>query len=229
MRRKYISPEFTYNVVNGTFNMLESSAFFGSKMLDIDDSISILNQNILYYQSSTKEQIDLTVETNNTPITYNTVVDKQTNQILSVDDSQSKFETNGNAKWIVNIQIGDILADYIFALIKQSRAFEGLRNTMTLYNDVDLALMDYVKKNVVNKYRFTTIDFFISYKSLKKQNVLRSQNNFNQLIESDSNLLKRIQTSLTYDEATLTVNFSQEQASTNYAFDYYYNLYFERI
>ena len=46
MRRTYISPEFIYQKVNGTFNMQEHSSFFGSKMIEIDDEIVIKNDNI---------------------------------------------------------------------------------------------------------------------------------------------------------------------------------------
>jgi hypothetical protein len=51
MRRSYISPEFDHNDVYGTFNMIEESNFFGSKMLEIEDSIYIDVQNLIYYQN----------------------------------------------------------------------------------------------------------------------------------------------------------------------------------
>ena len=50
MRRSYISPEYTESSIYGTFNMLEESNFFAAKMLEIEDSIYISNQNIIYYQ-----------------------------------------------------------------------------------------------------------------------------------------------------------------------------------
>jgi len=61
MRRDYISPEYKSVRVYGTFNMLEESNFFGSKMLEIEDSIIISNQEIIYYQNENGEQIDYSI------------------------------------------------------------------------------------------------------------------------------------------------------------------------
>jgi len=47
MRRTYISPEFEYKKVYGTFNMKEESSFFGSKMLEIDDILELTEQSIV--------------------------------------------------------------------------------------------------------------------------------------------------------------------------------------
>ena len=49
MRRNYISPEFINSSIYGTYNMVEESNFFSAKMLYIEDSIYISNQNIIYY------------------------------------------------------------------------------------------------------------------------------------------------------------------------------------
>ena len=46
MRRTYISPEYYYNNVYGTFNMVEESNFFGAKMLEVEDMIPIDKQDI---------------------------------------------------------------------------------------------------------------------------------------------------------------------------------------
>jgi hypothetical protein len=47
MRRTYISPEYQKRAVYGTLNMVEESTFFGAKMLEIEDTISIDNQDII--------------------------------------------------------------------------------------------------------------------------------------------------------------------------------------
>ena len=56
MRRNYISPEFNYVPVYGTLNMEEESSYFGSKMLEIEDSINIGNESVVYYQNQNNEQ-----------------------------------------------------------------------------------------------------------------------------------------------------------------------------
>jgi hypothetical protein len=57
MRRNYISPEFVNSKIYGSFNSYEESNFFGSKMLEIEDLVDIIDQNIIYYQNSKNEQI----------------------------------------------------------------------------------------------------------------------------------------------------------------------------
>lgn len=229
MRRNYISPEFVYKKVNGTFNMIESSSFLGSKMLEIEDKLDILNKNILYYQSASKEQLDLTVESNNAPVIYNSATDKKLNHLLAIDDSQSQTDRDGQTKWIMNIDICTILTNYIFATMKEYRTFEGVKNTMTSYGDVDSAMTEYIKTNVVNRYRFTNIELYIKYRDLKSQNILRFKNDFNELIESNEFKVKRIQSTLDYEHKKLTVNFRQEKTSSEYSFEYYFNLNFEKI
>ena len=105
MRRNYISPEFDYVPVYGTLNMEEESSFFGSKMLEITDSIIIGNDNLIYYQNINNEQLDLEKEDDFPPIIFNTLNDKKINHSLVLDDSQTDAERNSFAKWILTINL----------------------------------------------------------------------------------------------------------------------------
>lgn len=229
MRRSYISPEFTYNNVFGTYNMVEQSSFFGSKMLEIEDSIKIADNNIIYYQNLNNEQIDLLIENSLSPIVYNASNDKNSNHTLVVDESQTKYQLENQTKWIMNIDLEQILTNYIFAILKQSRTFEGVKNSMTINNDVDVAMRSYISSNVLNRYKYSKIELYLRYNDLKNQNILRYKNNWNTTIISDANLLKRVQTETAYDYSSLRVLFSQEKPSSQYSFDYYFNILFEKI
>lgn len=229
MRRNYISAEFKYDNVYGTYNMVEQSSFFGSKMLDIEDSISISDQSILYYQKSNNEQVDVSVENSLPSIVYNSADDKLSNHTISKDESQSTFQLDTNTKWIIDINISTVLSNYLFATLKQYRTFEGVLNNMTTYNDVNFAVKEYIKNNVTNRYKFITVDLYISYKDIHNQNSLRYQNNWNSGVIKTGNLLKKIQTETSYDESSIKLMFSQEQPSTQYAFDYFFNLNFQKI
>lgn len=232
MRRSYISPEFTYNNVFGTYNMNEQSSFFGSKMLEIEDSIKISDNNIIYYQNLNNEQLDLLIENSLSPIIYNSSNDKEINHTLIVDDSQSKYQLDNQTKWIMNINLNNILTDYIFAILKQSRTFEGVKNTMTISNDVNFAMRDYITLNVLNRYKYSKIELYVKYNDLKDQNVLRYKNNWSTTpssIISESNQLKRLQTETAYDYSNIRVVFDQEKPSSKYSFDYYFNILFEKI
>ncbi len=232
MRRSYISPEFTYNNVFGTYNMIEQSSFFGSKMLEIEDSIKIADNNIIYYQNLNNEQVDLLIENSLSPIVYNASNDKNSNHTLVVDESQTKYQLENNTKWIMNIDLSQILSDYIFAILKQSRTFEGVKNSMTINNDVNFAMRNYISSNVLNRYKYSKIELYLKYNDLRSQNILRYKNNWSAnptSIQTDANMLKRVQTETAYDYSSLRVLFDQEKPSSQYSFDYYFNILFEKI
>ena len=96
MRRNYISPEFLNNKIYGTYNMIEESNFFGSKMMDIEDMITIDTQDIIYYQKSNGEQIDFAIESSIQANSYSSSVSKQNNHTLVIDSSQPKYQFEKN-------------------------------------------------------------------------------------------------------------------------------------
>ncbi len=228
MRRNYISPEFTNNKVYGTFNMVEESNFFGAKMLDIEDVITISTQDIIYYQKSTGEQIDFSIESSITPSAYSSSTSKKDNHKLIIDDSQPKYQIDKNTKWILTIDIKTILSDYLFSTLKRYRTFEGVKNELTRYNDVNIAIKKYIEYNVTNRYKFKSVELFISYKDLRRQNILKFKNNWNPLLNESSKITK-FQTETAFDASFVKILFNQEKDSALFNYDYYFNLTFEKI
>ena len=229
MRRTYISSEYINTKTYGTFNMVEESNYFGSKMLEIEDSIYVENQNIIYYQQSTGEQINLSTETSIDSLVYSAPTDKQINHSLMIDDTQTNYQRDNNTKWIMDIKIDDILSNLLFANLKRYRTFEGMKTSLTRTNDVNTAIREYIDKNVSNRYKLNKIDFYISYKDLRSQNVLRFKNTWNSTIGIASNKFQKIQTETAFDGSSVRLLFNQEQPSTQYSFDYYFNILFEKI
>lgn len=229
MRRTYISSEYSNTKTYGTFNMIEESNYFGSKMLEIEDSIYIENQNIIYYQRPSGEQINLSAETSIDSLVYSTPVDKQINHSLVIDDTQTNYQRDNNTKWIMDIKLNDLLSNFLFANLKRYRTFEGLKTSITRTNDVNTAIREYIDKNVSNRYKLNKIDFYIKYKDLRSQNVLRFKNTWNTTIGIDSNKFQKIQTETAFDGSSIRLLFNQEQPSTQYTFEYYFNILFEKI
>lgn len=228
MRRNYISPEFKYTNINGTLNMREQTSFFGSKMLDIQDSISILNENLIYYQDQNKEQLNFSLEKNLDPIVYSSVNDKSSSHIIKSDESQSNIQLGSNTKWNIEIDINKILINYIFATLKKYRTFEGVKNNMTIFNNIDSGINDYISKNIINRYRYKSVDFFIDYKPFSEDGSVKYKNTFIEII-NNSLITKKLQSILNESQGKLNVVFNQEKSSASYNFNYYFNLYFEKI
>jgi len=229
MRRSYISPEYNNIPIYGTFNMIEESNFFAAKMLEVEDSIYISNQNIIYYQKSTGEQVDLAIESSLPTQVYSASDNMKSHQRLTLDETQLNYQKESNTKWILDIDLRDILSDYLFAIMKRYRTFEGITNPITKTNDVNTAIKEYISNNVANRYKLSRLDLYVSYTDLRSQNVLRYKNTWKYTIASDSNLLKKKQVDVAFDESTLKVLFTQEKPSSEYNFDYYFNILFEKI
>lgn len=229
MRRTYISSEYKNSEIYGTYNTVEESNFFGSKMLEIDDTISIENQNIIYYQKYNGEQIDISIESSLTSIIYSSSSDKLSNHIIEIDNSQTQYQKENNTRWIVNIDLDTILKNYLFAILKKQRTFEKMLTSMTKTNDVNSSINAYIENNVVDRFNYSSIDFFISYKDLSTQNMKKYENSWNPDIIKDYNKITKIQSYLKFDNSSIKLIFNQDNPSSKYSFEYYFNVLFKKI
>jgi len=229
MKRNYISSDFLYTSIDGTFNMTEKRSFFGSKMIDIEDTLNISNSDIIYYQTSLKEQISLPNELLLPPVTYSPSESKQQLSNLYIDSKQSDYDRDHLTKWLLDIKLNDILIDNIFANMKKERTFEGIFNNKTKYNDVDLAIKDYIKQNLISRYKIENIILYLKYKSINDSGNRRFKNDWNRNIIDKSNILSKIETQFDFNKSNCTVKFKQEQLSNEYSFDYYFDVIFKKI
>lgn len=224
MKRNYISPEFNYSKTSGSMNMKESTSFFGSKMLAIDNTIKINNDNIVYYENNNGEQINLQLEKNNSSIVYNIINDKLKYHSITLDENT---KNSTNPTWIIKIDIKSLLQNYLFATLKHWRTFEGLKNSLTLNNSVNKSLLNYISENVYSRYKFNSIDFYIKNNHYSESETLKFSNSFKEL--SDSNL-KTNKISLNIDSSdNLIVLYKQETSVNEYNFTYYFNVFYEKV
>ena len=229
MRRNYISPEFEHKEVYGTYNMVEESNFFGAKMLEIEDTILINNQNIIYYQMPNGEQLDLSVENTLQSYVYSASSDKEKNHILTIDPTQTEYTKENLTNWTLDLNLKGMLANYLFAELKRWRTFEGIRTNMNSYNDVNSAINNYINFNVIDRYKLSSIDLYLRYKDLRSQNLLRYKNVWNPDIVSPTTKFTKFQSEMSVDGGYAKVTFNQQQPSSSYTFEYFFNLYFEKL
>lgn len=254
--------KFITESVNGTFNLLEESTFFGSKIMDIEDDIVINDNSIQYFQyyyeitdelinsAKTEErQVILDLAKNN-GYQYYTVNEYEETlfimDIVSLKDEyhtitkieQSDIDDKLNTKWQINIKIKDILKEYLFAKIKESRTFKSLKFTNFQNNSINNSIYKYIELNLYDRYKFEKVDFFVKYINLKDNTVynnltLRQYDpKYNSDIESSEFKVTNIniETNNYLDLlADINLNYSQVKPSTDYKFDYYFNLYYKKI
>ena len=228
MRRSYISPEYRNNKIYGTFNMYEESNFFSSKMLEIEDLINISNEDIIYYQKLTGEQLDIIVESAQTSFLFSSSTSKLQNHTLTLDPSQPAYQKNNNTRWILEVNLSTIFYDYIFATLKKYRTFEGLKKEMTIESDVNAAIRKYMENNILNRYKFQSINLLIEYKDLRDQNILRYKNVWKPTL-TEANIFTKKQTETASDDSKIKVIFNQERSSEEYCFNYFFNLLYKKI
>lgn len=226
MRLTHISPEYQYTRANGTLSMVEKKSFFSSKLIKFDDSIYIKNQNIIYYENSNNEQLNLDIEKLSPALIYNADIDKETNSSLIINPAQTQL--GGNTSWILNINYGKIMYNYLFAKLKSYRTFEGVTNGITYNNNVDAAIRDYIQNNLASRYEFFKVDLYLTYNDLTEGG-LQYQNNWDKKIQLDNNGTNKFQTKTDTTNMKIDVIFNQSKNSTDYSFNYYYNLFFRKI
>lgn len=229
MRRTYISPEYQNRSVYGTLNMVEESTFFGAKMLEVEDTISIDNQDIIYYQKLNGEQLDFSIESSLSSVVYSSSTNKLNNHTLELDTTQPKYQLDNNTRWILTIDLKTIITDYLYATLKRYRTFEGVKNEMTMFNDVNVGVRNYIQSNVLNRYKFKSIDLYVRYQDLRNQSLLRYKNKWDNNIINPTYKLIKFQTETEFDESSIRITFNQEKPSTTYSMDYYFNILFEKI
>jgi hypothetical protein len=228
MRKNYISSDFTYTKVPGTMGMLEYKNMFGSKMLCIDDVINIDDLIISYSQNLNNEQLDLNQEISVNTVTYNPSDDKLRNHTLSIDSSQQPFEKDKQTKWVIDINLTNLLFNNLFAKLKYYRSFEGITNDITSKKSVDSSIIDYIQNNITNRYKFKSFDLYLKYFNLTDNNLLRYSTTWDNLIYLPENKETRTEQNFIGDDR-LIVKFRQSKDSNVETFSYYFNLTWERI
>jgi hypothetical protein len=229
MRRTYISPEYKYDDVYGTFNMKESINYYGSKMLEIEDFIYLDTINLVYYENVNGEQINLTSENILEPHLYSSTESKNKYHTIIKDLSQSDYQLNNSTNWIIEIDLKNTLLDYIFSQMKKMRTFQGIKNNMVIYKDVNTSLKNYIILNTIDRYKLSKVDLYISYNDLRNNTTLKHQVKFDESIYDPLNKLIKFQTETEWDNSSIKVIFNQEKPSSLYNFNYYFNLFFEKI
>ena len=175
------------------------------------------------------EQLDLSVENTLQSYVYSAASDKEKNHILTIDPTQTQYTKDNLTNWTLDLNIKGILANYLFAELKRWRTFEGIRTNMNSYNDVNSAINNYMNFNVIDRYKLSSIDLYLRYKDLRSQNLLRYKNVWNPDIVSPTTKFTKFQSEMSVDGGYAKVTFNQQQPSSSYTFEYFFNLYFEKL
>ena len=227
MKRNGVSPEYIYDSVVGTFNMQESKAFFGSKMITADDVIELGSEYVTYYQRVSGEQIDINQERSNS-VSYSLIEDKNNNHLMALDPSQSSDNIKPKASWVLEIDANKILTNYIFSLIKKSRAFSNILNADTIDKNISTSIIKYINLNVLPLYKMSEINLFIEYVNLEDSGK-KLEVNYKSSIDKNEFIFDDFRTIKINSDKFIRLIFDQGKFSDDYTFNYYFNIKYNRI
>jgi hypothetical protein len=237
MKENLILKKFKTEPIPGTFSMKESRTFFGAKMLEIEDEITIDNRTIQYseLEEDGMQVYDFDVQGSTETFRTPNLNELKENNHNIFTPQQNRNTLRNNTLWNIEINLRQILQDYIFYKIKERRTFKGIRKENVINKNVNPAIYEYILENVLNRYKFDKIDFYVRYKSISvdqdvlSEILLKFSPNFDPLIKEDRFKIQNINVETNKDAIeTLKIAYNQIKPSIDYKFDYYFDLKFKK-
>jgi hypothetical protein len=235
MKNNLMLKRYTVEYDNGTKNMNNFKSYFGSNLIDIEDIINIDNNTIQYSDENDYQYYDNT-NTNETNKNLNLTTLKDEYHTLSIQ-TQDIYNIQNNTKWNIDIDIKSILKEYLFARIKENRTFKTVNKGDTKNKDINDSIYNFITYNIINRYEFYSLNLYVKYNKLRTTNIFNTNstqynNIYNSNIYDDENeitsfnLIKKNQFE---NLSKIKIQFNQIKSSTEYNFDYYFNINFKKI
>jgi hypothetical protein len=122
----------------------------------------------------------------------------------------------------------NILRNYIFHKIKQVRTFKGIKNSDTYSKSVNDSIYAYIDNNIIKRYELNKVNLYLEYKSLTEiNNLKRYEVNYNSNIEKV--LFTKYRSEFNSDKSIVKIYFRQEKLSTDFTFEYYFDILYNKI
>lgn len=238
MKSDLIITRFKTEPVIGTKDSNDVKTFFGSKMIDVEDIISVDNSKIQY-----SEVFD-SGNTQDNGYQYYEDIDykekiylkdlsllKSSNHSINLV-SQSNVDLKNNTQWTMTINWKNILSEYILYKLKNRRTFKCIKYTDVMSENINIFMKKYIQNNLIGRYEFNRIDFYIKYYDLNAGDEYTDPNLlfdpiFTSNTKTTENQIKNINATVADD--VLLVNYKQTQSSETQKFDYYFDLIFIKI
>lgn len=241
--------------VGGVMSSKEVKSFFGSKLIDIEDVIYINNISIQYsevvnrrdtrfnhYQNYNHEaKIGNVIST----LRLETVILKSLDDVKyenhSIDILTPKDPNlgvkNQNYEWVMNINAKNILREYLFLRLKESRVFKTIKSDDLVEKNIDVYIKNYINENLLNRYNISDLSFYAEFFDvLKDSNIYQGQTTktprFNKTVFKESNRITNVSV-VTPDYLsnldTVQVKYNQTKDYKKYKFDYYFTITYNKI
>ena len=238
MKSDLIISRYKTDKIIGTKSSFDSRTFFGSKMIDIEDSI-IVDDSLIQYS----EVYDTTDKRNNGYQYYNDIDNVEKIYLVSLFDVKNTYHTTSlgsqsgvdlrlNTNWTILVNWKDVLIEYIYLKLKEARTFKTIKFNNVLSENINLYIRKYIENNLTSRYGFNSINFYIKYFDLDDGDEDKDPNlSFNPIfdasIKSDENQVKNVNTTL-FSEI-LNIQYKQTESSQFKKFHYYFDLIIDKV
>jgi hypothetical protein len=254
MKENLILKKFVKEPVNGTFNLLEEISFFSAKIMDIEDDISITDLSVQYFQewyqvTDPNDPVQQELSKNNGYQFYELNLFEEDLFILDTvalkfdhhtitKMQQNDLDNKYNTRWEIIVDIKSILREYLFAKIKEQRTFKSLKYSNFMNNNINESIRQYINLNLLDRYKFNGVDLYINYIDIKNNSVYNNLTLkqydpvYDSSIELPENLVANanVQINNYIDPiSTVRITYFQTMPSTNYKFEYYFNIKYQKI
>lgn len=245
MKSDLLIKKFDTEYVVGTRTPIEIKSFFGGKLIDIEDEIIVNNISIQY--SEVVDKVNLQFDHYQNYDTKNSTI-SETIFLKSLDDIKlanhsvdiySQLEKQySNFEWAFVIDTRNILKEYLFLKLKQSRVFKCIKSSDLVEKNINDFIYNYITNNLLNRYNLYRIDFFVEYFNISEVSNLYDKNkliknpNFNKNVFFLENITKNLNI-ITPDYLSnldpVKMIFNQTKDYTQYKFDYYFTVIYKKI
>lgn len=250
MRKKFLTKEYSLENRPGTLSMLEKKNFFGSKIMEIPDLLTVDEVNIVWNESIDGTQL---INIDDQTKILDTSDLKKTNHSIQRTPRQSERDIREYTNYDFTINVKQIVNDWIFAQLKKYQTFGGIKNDETAENDVDIAIQEYIDLNIFPRIKFDTVNLYVRYFQIgtldesglvSLQYDIRYNDNIivppaisgestDQLVRRSleyKNSLKVLNYELTLDtfEQIATLKYKQTKSSQFYKFNYYFDVVYRK-
>ncbi len=250
MRKKFLTKEYSLENRPGTLSMLEKKNFFGSKIMEIPDLLTVDEVNIVWNESIDGTQL---INIDDQTKILDTSDLKKENHEIERTPRQSDRDVREYTNYDLTINVKQIVNDWIFAQLKKFQTFGGIKNDETAENDVDAAIQEYIDLNIFPRIKFETVNLYVRYFQIgtldesglvSLQYDIRYNDNIiipppisgestDQLVKRSleyKNSLKVLNYELSLDtfEQIATLKYKQTKSSQFYKFNYYFDVVYRK-
>ena len=119
--------------------------------------------------------------------------------------------------------------------IKDARVFKVINYNEVYSNDINNAIYEYINYNIFSRYRLNSIDLYVSYYNINEQDIysnikLQYRPTFNPDVYQPENLTNMNVVGYNpYKFDVINIQYNQSKPSSQYSFDYYFDLTFTKI